>query len=136
MTISRTLFISDIIGRIIDGIILLGIKHDKSGDPAAVSPGKCFRVYCEGIEPMHDSQSDTEQEVFEARLSLVVSSQTSGGNRAQTSVELAGDAERIANMLKAMHDTYTDVELSWSGARVFVSDGDLTKLAMTITVDY
>ena len=136
MTIARTLFISDIVGRIVDGLALLGIKQDKGGDPASVSPGTCFRLYCEGIEPQHDAQGDGGQEVFQASLSLVVSTQTSGGNRAQTSIDLAGHAERIANMLRTMHTTYGDMDVAWSSARLFIGDGDVTKLAMTITVDY
>ncbi len=136
MTIARTLFIADVVGRIVDGLKQLGIKQDVTGDPAASSPGQAFRLYVETLEPMHDAQGDGEQESFQASMALVVGAQTSGGNRVQTALDLATVAEKVANMVKDMHTLYGDMDLSWSGARVFVADGDVTKLAMTLTCDY
>lgn len=133
---TRLLFINDIVGRMVDALTAIGLKQDRSNDPAAPSPGPSFRLFVEGIEPMHDAQRDATQEVLRASLSLVINSQTSGGNRSGTSVELASWAEKVADVVRGMHDTYGDMDVTWDAARLFVGDGDLTKLAMTITVEY
>lgn len=133
---TRTLTISGITVRVVDALRLMGVKQDMSSDPAAPSPGTAFRLYVESLEPMHDAQGDGEQEVFRAAMSLVVTTQTSGGNRAQSSIDLAQVAENVANMTKNLHTEYGDMDISWTDARLFIGDGDVTKLAMSLTVDY
>ena len=135
MTI-RTLFISDIVVRVVGEMELIGIKQDLSSDPAASSPGLSFRLYGEGLSPTHDAQGDETQIVLTAAFSLVLSAAQSGGNRAQTSIDLLIADESVADMLNGMNTKYGDIEVRWSDAKNFVTDANLAKSSVSIEIDY
>ena len=133
---TRTLFLSDVLGRFHDMMTALGIKRDLAGDPAAPPPGPAYQILMEQIAPFADATDEDDQECLMASLSLVMTCQTSGGNRAQTSVDLMMAAEKIASALAKMNVDYDDMTTEWSQARNFVGSGNITKCAISITVDY
>ena len=132
----RTLFFADIAGRIVDEMTALGIKQDLSSDPAAPSPGLCYRLYGEGLTPTHNAQGDEEQVVFTAALKIVLGEGQSGGNRAQTSIELLSACEKVADMLNAMNAKYDDIEVRWTDGSNAVNDANLAKNVVAFEIDY
>lgn len=132
----RTLYIADIVGRVVDEMALIGIKQDLSSDPAAPSPGLSHRLYGEGLTPTHDAQGDETQIVLTAAFSLVLSAAQSGGNRAQTSIDLLSAGEKVADMINGMNTKYGDIDVRWSDAKNFVTDANLAKCSMAIEIDY
>jgi len=133
---SRTLFISDIVGRIVDEMTALGIKQDLSSDPAAPSPGLSYRLYGDGLKPTLNAQCDDEQVVFTASMKMVLGDGQSGGNRAQTSIELLSACEKVADMLNAMNDKYGDIEVRWTDGSNAVNDANLAKNVVAFEIDY
>ena len=134
--------IRQVVGALTEGLQAVGLKRDVSTDPAAPSPGPCFRISVDDIKPADVAQGDDVNDSesgrqYEATLTLIMVTTTSGGKGStETTIDLIEWAERLDGVCSFLTNGSPDSQYDWQGSKVFLGAGGLTKLGATVLVTY
>lgn len=117
----------------------LGYIYDTRREDDTPTKAKSYRLFWETLRPATDTAGQPKGANFSADATIVISLPSSGGNPAQTSLELGEECEAIINQCLALHsenDSKPTVILQFEESAPYLAKGNYIRAAISFTISY